>query len=300
MARTTKIILLLPLLLLVASSCTSPSKRNLVEVTLKDGTKVQCAEPPPDVVAKGIKVNAEVAAEKIGNLLKGTGGVDVDIERIRQEVPSDVSAFEVIEFRICIQYGNGVLSKEEYRSFTNRILPAIKNSPPEHLVSQLVVEGVDDPLALVPQTNQPQPPKATKFARIRVHNTAGTRVSNVGVVVIKWNGQDCRYRLAVSSLDTIFVNPNQPVPQVSVDLNPGEDAYFDAVIECNGNPCAKGELAIPFIDNGRRHFMMFFEHDVPRLEEFTVRVSGDTASAVTIRFRVRKLGTEGYLSLQTT
>ena len=301
MLRTTKTILFLCLFLLVASSCSSPSKRTLNEFTLKDGTRIQCVEPPPDVVAKGIKVNAEVAAQNVGNLLKGTGGVDVDVERIRQEVPPDVSAFEVIEYRICVQYVNGVLSKDEYNSFTRQILPALKNKIPEQQAAQLIIEGVDDPLALIPQTNQPRPPKARKFAKIKVSNTGGARVSNVGVAVIKVNGsRDCRYQLAVSSLDTTFVNPNPPVPKVFVDLNPGEDAYFDAVIECNGNPCPKGELAIPFIENGQRQFVMALQHEVSRLEALTLRVSGDTARAVTATFSVTKRGTEEYLFLQAT
>jgi hypothetical protein len=88
------------------------------------------------VVAKGAEVNADIAAAKVGNLLKGTGGVAVDIERIRQEVPSDVASFEVIEYRICTQYGNGILTREEYRSFIDRILPAIRKQ-----VSQPVEAG---------------------------------------------------------------------------------------------------------------------------------------------------------------
>ncbi len=301
MTNTTKAILLLSLFLIVAPSCSSPSKRTLNEFILKDGTKIQCAEPPPDVVAKGIKVNAEVAAQKVGNLLKGTGGVDVDVERIRQEVPPDVSTFEIIEYRICIQYVNGLLSKGEYNSFTRQILPALKNKVPEQEAAQLLVDGVDDPLALIPQTNQPRPPKARKLAKIKVSNTGGVRISNVGVVIIKVNGRrDCRFQLAVSSWDTIFMNPNPPLPKISVDLNPGDDAYFDAVIECNGNPCIKGELAIPFIENGQRQFVSSVEHEVSQLEEFTVRVSGDTARAVTATFKVIRRGVEEYLFLQAT
>ncbi len=301
MLRPPKTFLFLSLLLLVVSSCASPSKRNLNEFILKDGTRIKCVEPPPDVVTKGIKVNAEVAAQKVGSLLKGTGGVDVDIERIRQEVPPDVSTFEIVEYRICIQYVNGLLSKGEYNAFTRQILPALKNKIPEQEAAQLVIEGVDDPLALIPQTNQPRPPKALKFAKIKVSNTGGVRISNIGVAVIKVNGsRDCRFQLAVSSWDTVFINPNPPVPKISVDLNPGDDAYFDAVIECNGNPCTKGELAIPFIENGQRHFVASVEHKVSRLEEFTVRVSGDMAKALTATFKVIKQGTEEYLFLQAT
>jgi hypothetical protein len=132
MERTTGLLLLLPLLLLVESSCSgSPSQRIPVEYTLKDGTKVTCLGPPPDVIAKDVKVDAVIQAAKIGTLLKGTGGVSLDIERIRQEVPPDVSSFEIIDDRLCLQYVNGVLSKEEYHSFTEQILPAYKKSIPD-------------------------------------------------------------------------------------------------------------------------------------------------------------------------
>ncbi len=131
MKQTTGLLLLLPLLLLMESSCSGlPSKRQMHELTWKDGTTVQCLEPLPDVIAIGVKANSEVAAQKIGTLLKGTAGVGVDIERIRQELPSDVSAFELVEFKICMQYGNQVLSKEEYRAFTEQILPPIKKGTP--------------------------------------------------------------------------------------------------------------------------------------------------------------------------
>jgi hypothetical protein len=75
-------------------------------------------------MVKGEKANLELTAKRLGTLLQLTGGVGLDVERIRQELPADVSSFEVIEFRICAQYGNGVLSKDEYRAFTTQIIPA--------------------------------------------------------------------------------------------------------------------------------------------------------------------------------
>jgi hypothetical protein len=174
----------------------------------------------------------------------------------------------------------------------------LKQPGKDGMASQLVVEGVNDPFSLVSQKDQPFPPKVTKFAKIKVLNVGGIRVTNVGVVVIKANGeQEGRFRLAVSSMDTLFERPNPPTPQVSVDLNPGEDEYFDAVIECNGKTCAKGTLAIPYIDNGGRFVVSPVHQGVALLEDFTVRVSGDKASAVTRTFRV-KSSTDGYLSLQ--
>ena len=136
MKRTTGLFLLLPLLLLVESSCSgSPSQRHLVEFPQKDGPPLQCFEPPPDVIVKGGKANLELTAKRLGTLLQATGGVGLDVERIRQELPPEVSSFVVVEFRICAEYGNGVLSKEEYHAFTTQIIPAYKKNPPAKTVS---------------------------------------------------------------------------------------------------------------------------------------------------------------------
>jgi hypothetical protein len=135
MKRTPGLLLLLSLLLLVESSCSgSPSQRHPVKFVSENGTKITCYEPLADVITKGVKADVEIAAVKIGTLLKGTGGTSVDVERIRQEVPVDVSAFEAIDFRLCLQYVNGVLSKEEYHAFTKQIIPAYKKNPPEQPV----------------------------------------------------------------------------------------------------------------------------------------------------------------------
>ena len=129
--------LLLLLLSVTASSCSldSPSHRRPVDFPLNDGTKVTCYEPPPDVIVKGGKANAELTAARLGNVLQAKGGVELDIERIRQELPPEVSTFEVVEFRICAQHGNGVLSKQEYRTFTEQIIPAYMKNPPSKTVS---------------------------------------------------------------------------------------------------------------------------------------------------------------------
>jgi len=150
MKRTTGLLLLLPLLLLVESSCSgSPSQRHVVEFPQIDGPPLQCFEPLQAVIVKGEKANLELTSKRLGTLLQLTGGVGLDVERIRQELPADVSSFEEIEFRICAQYGNGVLSKKEYHAFTTQIIPAYKKNPPEKPVhdagttasAQLLVEA---------------------------------------------------------------------------------------------------------------------------------------------------------------
>lgn len=129
--------LLLPLLALVTSSCSmvQPSERKPVEFVWGDGTKIMCFMPPPEVIAKGAQANADLTAMRLGKVLQATGGVGLDIERIRQELPPEVATFEVVEFRICAQYGNGVLSRQAYQTFTEQIIPAYTKNPPLQTVS---------------------------------------------------------------------------------------------------------------------------------------------------------------------
>lgn len=136
MKPTTGLLLLLPLLALVMSSCSMglPSERKFEEFVLSDGTKIKCPVPPPDVIVKGGKANLELTSKRLGTLLQSTGGVGLDVERIRQELPPEVSSFREVEFLICAQYGNRVLSKQEYRAFTEQIIPAYTKNPPARIV----------------------------------------------------------------------------------------------------------------------------------------------------------------------
>lgn len=293
--------------LLAMSACQSsnPMGQHYKTFMRPDGIKVECPEAREDVITKEAKVSAELTVKKIGTILKGSAGAEITPERIRQEVPQDVSTFELLDSRICFQYGNGVITPEEYRTYTQQILPILRERtgpdkqtkvpPPPKL--PLIVEGVNDPFTVLPQENQPLPPKIAKFARIRVSNIGRTRVSNVEVVVIKVNGRDSRFQLPVASIDTLFERQSYPRPQGSVDLSPGADQYFDAVVECNGKTCTKGQLAIPYIESGSLFVVSPIEKGVARLDEFTVRVSGDTEGAVTQTFVVSR-GIDGYLVLK--
>jgi hypothetical protein len=137
MNRTVGLLWLLPFLLLFASSCSvgAPSERKLEEFVLSDGTKIKCYMPPPEVIAKGGTANVDLTVLRLGKLLEARGGGGLDVERIRQELPPEVSAFEAVEFRICAEYGNGVLSKQAYQAFTEQIIPAYTKNPPAKTVS---------------------------------------------------------------------------------------------------------------------------------------------------------------------
>lgn len=108
----------------------APSERQPHEFIMEDGFTHRCFQPPPEVIAKGGKASAEIVAERIGIALKGGVGAGLDVERIRQELPPEAATFREVEFIICVQYGNRIITKQEYRAFTERIVPAYNLNPP--------------------------------------------------------------------------------------------------------------------------------------------------------------------------
>lgn len=162
----------------------------------------------------------------------------------------------------------------------------------------LTIEGVHDPFTIVPQEKkQALPPKVSKYAVLKVINHNQIRINNVSVVVTKADDRPKQFRLGVSSIYTLFDKVDYPPPKVTVDLNPNDEEYFDAVIECNGLTCPKGKLMIPYIDAGQRMVMSPVHENIERLDDFTVRASGDGVSATIKTFRVRMHG-DGYLVLE--
>jgi len=104
------------------------SKREKLKIKRPDKTVVTCLVPPPDVMTKASNTTVNAAIPKVVYILKngGTGNAGIDrkreFERVREEL-SDLNTYEVIEFRLCVQYGNGVLSAEEYKEAARELTP---------------------------------------------------------------------------------------------------------------------------------------------------------------------------------
>lgn len=120
-------LLLLGSALLLAACAADPNIRKTIVITGPNGT-ITCVEPPPAVIARLTQRSGEVDAsvKRVGELLKASAEsrVAIDPQRIR-EISPDVEAFEVVAFDLCVQYGNGILSREEYRKFIE-ILPLFR------------------------------------------------------------------------------------------------------------------------------------------------------------------------------
>jgi hypothetical protein len=212
---------------------------------------------------------------------------------ISEEEPKDKDVTKLTERleKKVIRKG-GALPALQQKSFK----PMPENRP---TLAELVVEGLKDQMTVVFQTGQPFPPKVTKFAKIRVTNTGNKSAGDVKIVVVKVNNFDSRLQLPVSSTSTLFIYPNPRVVLGSATLNPGDDQEFDALVECNGAICTKGELAVPHVESGKIAFASRVSGGLTvDIREITVRVSSDSTMAVTKTLLV-SLGPEGQLFLET-
>jgi hypothetical protein len=133
-----------------------------------------------------------------------------------------------------------------------------------------------------------------------VSNLGEKRIADVKVIVIQVDDVDYRLQLPVSSDANLFRFPNPPPVAGTVNLNPGDDQSFDAVVECNGTfECPMGELAIPHLISGTIGYANATKSGViTRISELRVRVSGDIGRAVIQTFTV-SLNSKGRLILES-
>jgi hypothetical protein len=120
------------LVCVILSGCVSG--RTVHEFSRLDGAKVRCFEPPPDVVLKKGDAKISAAVKEIGDIVKADASTELSTERIR-EISKEVNDYEVIEFRMCTQYGNNALGPVEYQRFLTEVLPVLRSSTKSQLKS---------------------------------------------------------------------------------------------------------------------------------------------------------------------
>ncbi|MDX2039702.1 MAG: hypothetical protein SF097_00565 [Acidobacteriota bacterium] len=110
------------------------SERKPIKIKRRsDKVVVVCYQPPPDVMTTKNITDVEAKLPEVIGLLKKGGGLELKVdrqkafERIRQEL-SDVNVFEIMDFRLCVQHGNDVLTAEEYKEGSKEFRPKKTNS----------------------------------------------------------------------------------------------------------------------------------------------------------------------------
>lgn len=113
---------------IAAAACSAkPSQRPAVVLNGPNG-KITCFEPPPDVMTAEAKAAVNANISKVVDVLKVESNTSTTYSRIRQEVPN-LQATEALEFRLCTEYGNGIISKDQYHNFLS-VLPLLKSGQP--------------------------------------------------------------------------------------------------------------------------------------------------------------------------
>lgn len=131
--RSTVLIVVLACFLL--TSCVSGRTEH--KMMRRDGTPVTCFEPPPDVVTKRVNANADAAYNEIGRILKGSVELATETQRIR-ELSKSVNDYEAIDFRVCMNYANEVLTREQYSLYLTdikKLLQETSNAAPRQSLS---------------------------------------------------------------------------------------------------------------------------------------------------------------------
>jgi hypothetical protein len=111
------------------AGCTSPNKREAVELTRPNGEKVVCFIPPADVMTSERDIQVKAAIPKIKDVLNTSTSINEKYQRIREEIPN-LQTIEVLEFRACVAYANGLFTPSNYMDLVNNILPLIKDKSP--------------------------------------------------------------------------------------------------------------------------------------------------------------------------
>jgi hypothetical protein len=123
--NATKASLVVTCILLVAGCA------NEGNVTMRQGPeRLVCAAPPRELENLEVRAEADILVPKIGQLLKANAGAEVIQQRLRDELRPEVTNWEVIDYRLCMQYASGVLSADEYRRFTAQVLPTLMEVSP--------------------------------------------------------------------------------------------------------------------------------------------------------------------------
>lgn len=110
--------------LLGIGACASPNQRASTTFVAPDGSEVTCVQPPPDVMASERRLGIDAQIDSVIGIVRSGLSTGTKYERIRAET-AGVQAIEILEYRMCVAYTNGLLDRESYQEFLREILPLL-------------------------------------------------------------------------------------------------------------------------------------------------------------------------------
>ena len=102
--------------------------RNILEYQRKDQTVVKCVSPPSDLIAtyKTGGIKPDVSLRKLGLFINSAETVE---PKAIKEFSADFPDIEVLRFRVCEQYGNSLLTLDQYQQF-QKVLQVVQDPVP--------------------------------------------------------------------------------------------------------------------------------------------------------------------------
>jgi hypothetical protein len=106
----------------------------------RDGITVQCDRLPPDVMNKSTKGTVDIAVSNIGQLVKGSAGVEIDPQQWFKTSPT-IADYRAVQRSLCVDYANEAFTPEQYRQIREKYLPALRNAIPNALIESDVLKS---------------------------------------------------------------------------------------------------------------------------------------------------------------
>ncbi len=86
------------------------------------GERISCISPPPEILTAGIEAEITASSEKLEEIASANISASKKLKLFREVFPG-VHSFEVMEYRFCRMYANGLIDKDTYNEFVRLLLP---------------------------------------------------------------------------------------------------------------------------------------------------------------------------------
>lgn len=109
-----------------------PDGRVIDVFVTRSGEEIPCVRPPAEVITTVVGGTANLASDidSLGKILNANLTAERTVQRIRQEVPG-AQHFEIVDYRMCVAYANGIVDSERYRDWILQISQKFRSEEPD-------------------------------------------------------------------------------------------------------------------------------------------------------------------------
>ncbi len=109
----------------VGGCATSDTSRESVTHTRPDGEVVTCTRPPDAMLGTDLAAALSAGFPGVVQILLSSEAVGKKVADIVQDVPTP-DLVRVLDYRLCLQYGDGVLPKPTWEQWRQEVRPSLE------------------------------------------------------------------------------------------------------------------------------------------------------------------------------